>query len=448
MPTRVVDIGPANEACKPLLLSTDGRRGRYIALSDCWGGMQKSITTQQNIERFQHALDLQELSQTAQDAIKVCRSLGIRHLWIDSLCVIQNEPDHADFRRESVRMADYYGNAYLTIVAGRASKSSEGFLWCPPRQRMGCAVSCGDLSPLGPSVASTPAWLCPADNIRTGPLEGRAWTLQEERLSPRLLIYGEAQLMFRRRVKDCYEGGTLPLFPARHVLDVETKDVALAMWYTLLRQYLIRSLSDPLDKITGISGLAQRMHNRIGGKYMFGLWEQDLIDGLLWTNGKMNEPLQLVRHRAPSWSWAAWEGITAYGTQRMSEPKAVVLSHDKVPHSFDPIRQIQYAPGCFEVRIRGSIVQASCGPIIGSRDELSRNLFFMRAHADTPHGRGKFGRMPPERSTIWCLRLTTYDGLILLNDTDRHYQRIGRFQLLQEEIFERNALHDQEITLI
>lgn len=63
---------------------------------------------------------------TFYDAIRVTRMLGVQYLWIDSLCIIQN--DARDWQIESSRMGDVYRNAYLTIAACCASSDSEGFL--------------------------------------------------------------------------------------------------------------------------------------------------------------------------------------------------------------------------------------------------------------------------------------------------------------------------------
>ncbi|KAG6992333.1 Pre-mRNA-splicing factor rse1 [Fusarium oxysporum f. sp. conglutinans] len=98
-PTRVVAVG--GEDTEPhLFIPSSDDRGRYIAL---------------NFARF---------PKTFQDAIIVCRKLNIKYLWIESLCIIQD--DEHDWAVESPKMCDVYQNAYLTIAAAAAHNSSEG----------------------------------------------------------------------------------------------------------------------------------------------------------------------------------------------------------------------------------------------------------------------------------------------------------------------------------
>lgn len=64
------------------------------------------------------------MPQTFVDAIIVARYLGIRYLWIDSLCICQDDVD--DWARESARMCDVYSNAHLVIAANRSGNSAGG----------------------------------------------------------------------------------------------------------------------------------------------------------------------------------------------------------------------------------------------------------------------------------------------------------------------------------
>jgi hypothetical protein len=72
-------------------------------------------------------MHLEELAQTLRDAIDVTRKLGIRYLWVDALCIIQDNV--TDKSREIERMGKVYKNATVTIAAASASRVSEGFLY-------------------------------------------------------------------------------------------------------------------------------------------------------------------------------------------------------------------------------------------------------------------------------------------------------------------------------
>ncbi|KAK7715694.1 hypothetical protein SLS63_011281 [Diaporthe eres] len=123
---------------------------RYACLSHCWGNPQEICQTRRpdieepkdnlevhtgrgNIEKSKDDLGglkvpLDALTKTFQDAVEVCRSLKIKYIWIDSLCIIQNNPE--DWENEAARMADIYENAYITIAA---TKSAKYFTTAPKR---------------------------------------------------------------------------------------------------------------------------------------------------------------------------------------------------------------------------------------------------------------------------------------------------------------------------
>lgn len=65
-----------------------------------------------------------ELPKTFQEAIALTRKLGVRYLWIDSLCIIQD--DHHGWEVESAKMATIYSLSYLTIAATHAADSQQG----------------------------------------------------------------------------------------------------------------------------------------------------------------------------------------------------------------------------------------------------------------------------------------------------------------------------------
>ena len=132
-PTRLIDVGSPNSLQDPYLVvtsNTDTAIDRYAALSHCWGTPQAPYsgmyfaTVKQNIEQFIDGVGIVLLPKTFQDAITVTRKLKIRYLWIDALCIIQD--DEEDWAREAVEMNSVYGNAYVTIVATSSNSDHEG----------------------------------------------------------------------------------------------------------------------------------------------------------------------------------------------------------------------------------------------------------------------------------------------------------------------------------
>jgi hypothetical protein len=86
LPNRVIDIG--DEETVPRLYSSAGEKEQYVALSHCWGPSQLLTTEKLTISDRHKGNSWQDLPKTFQDAMKICRHLGIRYIWIDSLCII------------------------------------------------------------------------------------------------------------------------------------------------------------------------------------------------------------------------------------------------------------------------------------------------------------------------------------------------------------------------
>lgn len=91
LPRRVIDVGsdPLNE--DPRLLECDDEHGLYVTLSHCWGNTQQFTTERNTFAARCRGMSWELIPKTFQDAISLTRKLGIRFLWIDSLCIIQDD---------------------------------------------------------------------------------------------------------------------------------------------------------------------------------------------------------------------------------------------------------------------------------------------------------------------------------------------------------------------
>ncbi|KAI9708521.1 MAG: hypothetical protein M1820_003983 [Bogoriella megaspora] len=389
LPKRVVDVGSFGQEAASILRETGdgGLCGKYAAVSYCWGAGQTTVTTRESFEQFKRGINISELSRSLQDAIHVTRKLGIRYIWIDALCIIQNEENLDDFKEESVKMADYYGNAYITIAVGSAASSQEGFL----NQRTSSKpVSCAldysrpgwnDGSPesrMDPSLGSVYAGLLSSSDV--GPLITRGWTFQEAVLSHRLIIFGQNQIMWKCQRLECHEDGLMQkssglsyCSPYKWPMSTDTlpgktqdyhssllthrespqlRKRLLLDWYNLLRQYTTRKLGNSEDKMAAMAGIAQKMAVCLESRYIFGIWEIDAIRGLLWRNGSglgnvlRSVPLQRTNRSAPSWSWACMDGsihVENYGhaDKKYADPanhRAEIVRMRSVGSTWDPIR--------------------------------------------------------------------------------------------------------------
>jgi hypothetical protein len=127
LPSRLIDIGQSSTNDQLRLYMNDMPPGiQYATLSHCWGTIDIVKLTRQNIQEFQDKIDFEKLTKTFQQTIQVIRYLGLRYLWIDCLCIIQDDKD--DWAKESGLMASVYGGSALNIAATGARNGSEGLL--------------------------------------------------------------------------------------------------------------------------------------------------------------------------------------------------------------------------------------------------------------------------------------------------------------------------------
>ncbi|KAN0107865.1 HET domain containing protein [Hyaloscypha variabilis] len=316
LPRRVIDISHIEgEEFSPRLYETHNEIGDYSALSHCWGPAATSVLTT-TIETYQDRLlgirwDL--LCRTFREGIIITHKLGLRYIWIDSLCIIQD--DILDWQSESKQMGSIYSYSNFTIAA---LKSEDG--------NGGCFVDNEKiyLHPAGrPLIAVRrlprhSAW----EHYRTVephlPLFSRAWTLQEELLAPRVLYYGPDELVFQcRSVQACLCGktpqnwGTTKYKYEIARLDSSSLEVVQQSWASIVQQYSSRFLTIRTDRLPAISGLAKAFENRGLGRYIAGIWTENLPIWLIWCRQDHGSIDSNNVYVAPSWSWAS----VAAGTQ-------------------------------------------------------------------------------------------------------------------------------------
>lgn len=144
---------------------------------------------------------MSSLPLTIQDAVIVTRQIGLKYLWVDALCIIQDSVEDKD--AEIRRMAQIYMDSFLTICAASASSSDDGFLAPKPSPRslepdsvpyqFQLPIACPD-----GGVDVVGVEYCIWDNgTSPEPLDHRAWAYQEQILSRRTLTYGMSTLTWR-----------------------------------------------------------------------------------------------------------------------------------------------------------------------------------------------------------------------------------------------------------
>lgn len=318
-PKRVLDIDGVASTGQVQLRTLGSDLVLYVALSHCWGGGIPARTVKDNLETRLRGFSVAELPQNFRDAIQVTRSLGIRFLWIDSLCIIQDDAD--DWEQEAVNMGSVYTHAYLTIAATRSPDSESGFL--EPRNgvevvQMRVKVTC--------CVSKTKEYqyslgLETNYSDMAGPLTTRAWAFQERILSPRILHFTKSGIFW-----DCWtdydcenlcttwdvqkdihtRSASYPdsLSPAAlgAIHDPYRKDTVT--WTRMVEKYMQSNLTKESDRLVAIKSLMDRIAPSMFCK---GVRTSKLHQDLFWA--AQNGELQFVADtKAPSWSWASRKG--------------------------------------------------------------------------------------------------------------------------------------------
>ena len=203
LPTRLIDVDTTDSPTIRLLETKpddeDGRTAfRYIALSHRWGRPTPSkpafCTTMHNRTAHMSGIEMGTLPPTFRDAVIVTRALGVRYLWIDSICIIQGEG--GDFGSESKRMEAVFSGAYCVIASTCAEGQWDGFLGRtrPPRNYV-------EYPPTRGLNGGSPFYVCQyIDDFNGEVLEAdmnkRGWVLQERALARRTIYFADRQSYF------------------------------------------------------------------------------------------------------------------------------------------------------------------------------------------------------------------------------------------------------------
>jgi hypothetical protein len=324
LPSRVIEVSPENDPSTPRLLESSAIIDYYVALSYCWGSNQTGLTTESNLKARLERLNMDTLSRTIQDAVLVTRKIGVKYLWADAICIIQDSQE--DKNVELAKMCNIYQDALVTIVAAKAANANQGFLEdrIPPEPSTKIPFWGPDRK-LDTAFVRLEGWYDDGNE----PINSRAWTLQERLLSPRLLIYASHTLQYQCEQDTINLGDSINLPSGLAAWRIPQPTARLNVqaagrtWGHIISMYSERRLCYLEDKLNALAGVAEAFQQQTSVDYLAGLWSGDMLPRLLlWQTSRTDEHGLCPMYTAPSWSWASLNSPVSFG---------VFYSH----HSYD-----------------------------------------------------------------------------------------------------------------
>jgi hypothetical protein len=329
LPTRVINVQESTSPTVHLHIPQgSGEFDQYLTLSYCWGGHQPVVALTHNLDDLRSGITVATLPQTLQDAVQTTRDLGYQYLWVDALCIIQD--DNKDIEKEIATMADIYRNSTATILAAMSSSVSESYL-NHPREEPSFFTLAVEL-PNAETAEIGISHPCPWGHFgwSLDPLSSRGWTFQEFLLARRVLFYGPYEVLFH-----CQSLGFTRLLPSyiKYPDDQQPSSGALfrsqdraASWSELIRQYTFRKLTFPEDRPLAIAGIIAALEGIWDDKCVFGAWTSSFLEQITWFNvaGFPYHPSLRRSNRAPSWSWLSVDGHVAICCKSKLRPDCVI----------------------------------------------------------------------------------------------------------------------------
>ncbi|CAG8958602.1 hypothetical protein HYFRA_00009919 [Hymenoscyphus fraxineus] len=335
LPKRLLDLkhSPSYKDSVKLVQTgcyTDQQPFRYATLSHCWGKSHVIQTTTNNMELRMQSIGWNDLPKTFQDAITLLRALDIRYLWIDSLCIIQDDP--LDWAAESMRMAAIYSNSFVNIAA-TGSFDSRGGCFHPRILKHTVPTSEITSFPIkipensltqtlyvrhslervhqSYSAYKSPEYDPPDSQI--APLLSRAWVFQERFLAPRTIHFHPSELIMECKTSLRCECSGLNNVTTQNIrrslIFAEREQVAIqTAWLDIVEEYSILRLTRESDRLPALHGVATVFQDKLGCGYLSGIWQDDIARGVLWkvTDTRLRGGRRAERNRSvPSWSWAS-----------------------------------------------------------------------------------------------------------------------------------------------
>ncbi|KAK8022307.1 HET-domain-containing protein [Apiospora rasikravindrae] len=369
VPTRLLEVttkGPATRL-RVVLTKKWTEKKRYISLSHQWGtGPTILRLTKATYDLYRDRIPTKDLPRKYVDAIQAAQQLGVLYLWIDSLCIIQDDED--DWAAESAQMHRVYRHAFCNLSAASSSSANEGLFYNRDAKWLQPHVIIPGNNNIYPVVVTQPGrdteWHARLDKE---PLYSRAWVCQERLLATRNvsyarhLVYFECAKEMSSELSKGEHGAQAKSFRSRRntygeqPLSLRTLGEHPSphdAWKTIVEYYSGCDLTYPTDKLVAISGVARVFRESFQpSTYLAGLWSDNLLEGLAWqrSSTQSRRPRgggRYAEYLAPSWSWVSINAQVdykqfSYGGYEY-QPLADIDNVRVVPHLWtDPFGRVR-----------------------------------------------------------------------------------------------------------
>ncbi|KAI0480838.1 heterokaryon incompatibility protein-domain-containing protein [Xylariaceae sp. FL0804] len=389
---------------------------QYVALSYCWGGPQALVTLRSNLPQHQtEGILVSDLPSTIFEAVQVVSRLGFQYLWIDALCIVQDDEDAK--AAEIEKMGDIYARATLVLLASGNNR----------------AVKDGFLSPY--DYVSLVSFLlegqgripvCLAPDVQEPPqIDTRGWAYQERHLASRILEFAGARGVLLSSgstfLKFSTAGTWITDEHTRHE-DATTRSLRVMDWHSMVAEYSTRNLSCTEDRLPALAGCASKYAKALEAEsaqeskassdgstvkeakitYLAGLWSVHIIDDLLWRKARRSL-FFLDHYRSPGWSWISVLDHRPRGERPLgvtnnlglqlrlggrTEPQAHLVLHDiELAHASAPFGRVLSG----SITLRAKVVRF--GAVESAR------------HRESLLAECNYSLTPEQQEGLQCLRL-------------------------------------------
>ncbi|KAI1661755.1 HET-domain-containing protein [Daldinia decipiens] len=378
IPSRLINVS-IGELGEDVVLEDDTSifpGSAYAALSYCWGGYDPDcMTTADSLEENMRRIPWSKLPATFKDAVRFTRSLDIKYLWIDCICIVQH--DKRDWHRQAGLMWDIYKYSHVTLTALYGSSSKSGLRSTSMKNELTKVAELSLNDHRWPIYTRLPHYLQTSfdpdsskEIEKRSPLLSRAWAYQERMISPRVLYFTESEIIFQCFAHSACECGALKhdhfqiqkpsvigwgqfyMFENEswRALDSTLPDddawqLIAATWRDhIVKEYSGLLLTKPEDRLVALGAMTKQFQKlRPCESYFAGLWIRSLVEDLLWrcsilpfkeNRGILKEALRRP-YSLPTWSWASLQSDVDFPRLRLWFERIVVATVSEASFDYD-----------------------------------------------------------------------------------------------------------------